>query len=42
MVIDTHSQWWTKEAQRLGTGTYVKKPFVLEKIGLAVKNELSL
>jgi hypothetical protein len=41
MVIDTHSQLWTKEAQRLGARAYVKKPFLLEKIGLAVKNELS-
>jgi CheY-like chemotaxis protein len=30
-----------KEAQRLGAGTYVKKPYLLEKIGLAVKGELS-
>lgn len=30
------------EAQRLGAGAYVKKPYLLEKIGLAVKNELSL
>jgi len=30
-----------KEAQRLGAGAYVKKPYTLEKIGLAVKNELS-
>ena len=29
-----------KEAQRLGAGAYVKKPFLLEKIGRAVKNEL--
>ena len=29
-----------KEAQRLGTGAYVKKPYVMEKIGLAVKEEL--
>jgi two-component system, cell cycle sensor histidine kinase and response regulator CckA len=29
-----------KEAQRLGAGAYVKKPFLLEKIGLAVRNEL--
>ena len=28
------------EAQRLGAGAYVKKPFLLEKIGLAVKEEL--
>jgi DNA-binding NtrC family response regulator len=29
-----------KEAQNLGAGEYVKKPYSLEKIGLAVRNEL--
>ena len=29
-----------KEAQRLGAGAYVKKPYLLEKIGLSVRNEL--
>jgi len=29
-----------KEAQKLGAGQYVKKPYTLEKIGLAVKHEL--
>jgi CheY-like chemotaxis protein/two-component sensor histidine kinase len=29
-----------KEAQRSGAGTYIKKPYTLEKIGLAVKTEL--
>ena len=29
-----------KEAQRLGAGPYVKKPFLLQKIGLAVRDEL--
>ncbi len=29
-----------KETQRLGAGSYVKKPYTLEKIGLAVKAEL--
>jgi len=29
-----------KEAQRLGAGQYIKKPYTLEKIGLAVKAEL--
>jgi len=29
-----------KEAQRLGAGQYVKKPYTLEKIGLAVRTEL--
>jgi DNA-binding NarL/FixJ family response regulator len=27
-------------AQALGTGAYVKKPYVLEKLGLAVRMEL--
>ena len=30
-----------KEAQRLGAGTYVKKPYLLEKIGRAIKAELA-
>jgi len=29
-----------KEVQRIGAGAYVKKPYTLEKIGLAVKTEL--
>ena len=29
-----------KEAQKLGAGQYIKKPYTLEKIGLAVKEEL--
>ena len=29
-----------KELQRLGAGAYIKKPFLLEKIGIAVKEEL--
>ena len=29
-----------KETQRLGAGPYIKKPFLLEKIGLAVRAEL--
>ncbi len=29
-----------KEAQKLGAGEYIKKPYTLEQIGLAVKNEL--
>jgi two-component system, cell cycle sensor histidine kinase and response regulator CckA len=28
------------QAQALGAGAYVKKPYVLEKLGLAVKKEL--
>jgi CheY-like chemotaxis protein len=30
-----------REAQKLGAGAYVKKPYLLEKIALAVKNELN-
>jgi PAS domain S-box-containing protein len=30
-----------KEAQKLGAGPYVKKPYTLETIGVAVKNELA-
>jgi signal transduction histidine kinase/CheY-like chemotaxis protein len=30
-----------KEAQRLGAGTYIRKPYTLEKIGLAVRKELA-
>jgi CheY-like chemotaxis protein len=29
-----------KEAQKLGAGEYIKKPYTIEKIGLAVKSEL--
>jgi CheY-like chemotaxis protein len=29
-----------REAQKLGAGTYIRKPYTLEKIGLAVKAEL--
>jgi DNA-binding NtrC family response regulator len=29
-----------KHTQKLGAGAYVKKPFLLEKIGLAVRKEL--
>jgi DNA-binding NarL/FixJ family response regulator len=29
-----------KEAQRLGSGAYIKKPYTLEKMGVAVKAEL--
>ena len=29
-----------KRAQRLGAGRYIKKPYTLEKIGIAVKSEL--
>jgi signal transduction histidine kinase len=30
-----------KEAQKLGAGSYVKKPYTLDKLGTAVKNGLS-
>jgi len=30
-----------KEAQKLGAGQYIKKPYTLEKIGLAIKDVLS-
>jgi CheY-like chemotaxis protein len=29
-----------KEAQKLGAGEYITKPYIIEKIGLAVKSEL--
>jgi CheY-like chemotaxis protein len=29
-----------REAQKLGAGAYVKKPYVLEKIGMAIRDEL--
>ena len=29
-----------KKAQAIGAGSYVKKPYVMEKLGLAVRNEL--
>jgi YesN/AraC family two-component response regulator len=29
-----------KEAQKLGVGAYIKKPYTLERIGIAVKEEL--
>jgi two-component system cell cycle sensor histidine kinase/response regulator CckA len=33
--------WRVKEAQRLGAGAYVKKPYTIEKIGQAVVAELA-
>ena len=30
-----------KEAQKLGAGAYVKKPYILEKIGVAIRDELN-
>jgi DNA-binding NtrC family response regulator len=30
-----------REAQRLGAGKYIKKPYTLEKMGLAVEEELA-
>ena len=32
--------WRVKEAQRLGAGAYVKKPYTIKKIGQAVSAEL--
>jgi DNA-binding NarL/FixJ family response regulator len=29
-----------RQAQELGAGTYVRKPYLLEKIGIAVRREL--
>ena len=29
-----------REAQRMGAGAYIKKPYLFEKIGIAVRNEL--
>jgi len=29
-----------KQVQKLGSGTYVKKPYLLKKIGVAVRGEL--
>jgi two-component system, cell cycle sensor histidine kinase and response regulator CckA len=29
-----------KAVQSLGAGTYVKKPYVIEKLGLAIRTEL--
>jgi DNA-binding NarL/FixJ family response regulator len=29
-----------KEAQRLGAGVYVRKPYLMEKIGMAIRAEL--
>ena len=29
------------EAQKLGVGAYIRKPYILEKIGLAVRNQLT-
>jgi len=30
-----------RKAQKLGAGAYVKKPYVMEKIGVAIRNELN-
>ena len=32
--------WRVKEAQRLGAGTYIKKPYTIEKFGQAINAEL--
>ena len=29
-----------KEAQKLGVGAYIQKPYILEKLGMAVRDEL--
>ena len=29
-----------REAQRLGAGAYVKKPYTIEKVGVAIRKEL--
>jgi hypothetical protein len=29
-----------KEAQKIGAGVYIKKPYLIEKFGRAVKKEL--
>jgi DNA-binding NtrC family response regulator len=29
------------EAQKLGAGAYIKKPYVMEKIGVAIRDELA-
>ena len=29
-----------KKALQLGAGTYVKKPYIMEKIGVAIRDEL--
>jgi DNA-binding NtrC family response regulator len=29
-----------REAQKLGAGAYVKKPYIMEKIGMAIRDEL--
>ncbi|MHB8830098.1 MAG: response regulator, partial [Syntrophales bacterium] len=30
-----------REAQRLGAGSYVRKPYIMEKIGTAIRDELN-
>ena len=30
-----------RKAQKLGAGAYVKKPYVMEKIGMAIRDELN-
>ena len=30
-----------KEAQRLGAGAYLQKPYTLQKIGVAIRNDLA-
>ena len=38
--VDFPKQNGPKRLKKLGAGQYVKKPYTLEKIGIAVKNEL--
>ena len=40
IAIGFSETWRVKEAQRLGAGTYVKKPYTIDKIGQAVIAEL--
>jgi DNA-binding NtrC family response regulator len=30
-----------REAQALGAGAYVRKPYILERLGMAIRNELA-
>jgi len=42
IIVSGYSQTrQVKETQRLGAGCYIQKPYTIEKIGMAVKNELS-
>ncbi len=42
IIVSGYSQTrQVKETLRLGAGCYIKKPYTIEKIGIAVKTELS-